>query len=158
MSEVRSGDVQALSRVLAEFSLGQVSAKAIDATAASGEVILRFDNVIPRALFDKKGRERYPSCGELVAELEGHALWRLGSSDVVIGLSAIVGQALQTVQSARFEAGCRSGPTLIRLEHPSFMMRRPVHERTDYIRRLRECFRSAVDAAITPRAAALAGA
>ncbi|WP_027573994.1 hypothetical protein [Bradyrhizobium sp. WSM1743] len=92
----------------------------------------------------------------IVEELEGHALWRLGSSDVVIGLSAIVGEALQRVQIARFEAGRRAGPTLVRLEHPSFMMRRPVHERTDYVRRLRECIHSAVDTAINPRAAALA--
>lgn len=135
---------------------GKFLRNAIEATAASDNVILRFDNVVPRALFDKEGRERYPSCGELVEELEVHALWRLGSSDVVIGLSSIVGEALQKVQSARLEAGRRPGPTLVRLEHPSFIMRRPVHERTDYVRRLRECIHSAVDAAINPRAAALA--
>lgn len=112
--------------------------------------------MIPRALFDKEGRERYPSCGELVEELEAHALWRLGSADVVVGLSSIVGEALHRVQSARLEAGHRAGPTLVRLEHPSFMMRRPIHERTDYIRRLGGCIHSAVEAAIGPRATVLA--
>lgn len=137
---------------------GKFLRSAIDATAASGEVIMRFDNVIPRALFDKEGRERYPSCGELVEELEGHALWKLSRSDVVIGLSAIVGEALQRVQSARLGAGGHAGPTLMRLEHPSFMMRRPIHERTDYVRRLRECINLAVGAAIGPNAVALASA
>lgn len=130
---------------------GKFLRNAIEASAASGEVTLRFDNVIPRAVFDKEGRERYPSCGELVEELETHALWRLGSSDVVIGLSSIVGEALHRVQSARLEAGHRAGPTLVRLEHPSFMMRRPVHERTDYVRRLGECLHVAVEAAMAPK-------
>lgn len=137
---------------------GKFLRNAIDATAASSDVTIRFDNVIPRALFDKEGRERYPSCGELIEELEGHALWKLAASDVVIGLSAIVGEALQKVQSARIEVGNRAGPTLMRLEHPSFMMRRPVLERTDYVRRLRDCIHLTVDTANSRKAVALASA
>jgi len=104
----------------------------------------RVDNVIPRALFDKEGRERYPTCSELVGELEDHALWKLGSSDVVIGLSSVVGDALDRAKNARLEAGDRAGPTLMRLEHPSFMVRRPVHERTDYVQRLDVVFQEVV--------------
>ncbi|NPU15166.1 hypothetical protein HL666_30800 [Bradyrhizobium sp. 83002] len=137
---------------------GKFLRSAIEAAAASDDVIIRFDNVIPRVLFDKEGRERYPSCGELVEELERHALWKLSRSDVVIGLSAIVGDALQRVEGSRLKAGHHAGPTVVRLEHPSFMMRRPIKERTDYVRRLRECICLAVDASIGSSAVALANA
>ncbi|TKV71667.1 hypothetical protein FDV58_39310 [Bradyrhizobium elkanii] len=112
---------------------------AIEAAGLPKTVSITFDNVIPRALFDKQGRERYPTCAELVDELERHALWKLANSDVVIGLSSIVGDALIRVSNARSAAGDKSGPRVMRLEHPSFIMRRPLRERTDYIRRLSDC-------------------
>jgi hypothetical protein len=117
---------------------------AIEAADLRKTVSISFDNVIPRALFDKQGRERYPTCAELVEELERHALWKLGNSDVVIGLSSVVGDALERVRNARLAAGIDSGPKVMRLEHPSFMMRRPLPERTDYIRRLGACIDRAV--------------
>lgn len=116
---------------------------AIESARLPKTVSISFDNVIPRALFDKQGRERYPTCVELVEELQTHALWRLGNTDVVIGLSSVVGDALERVGNARLAAGHKSGPRVVRLEHPSFMMRRPQQERTDYIRRLADCIRSA---------------
>jgi hypothetical protein len=127
---------------------GKFLRSAIDATTTSNEIAIRFDNVIPRALFDREGRERYPTCTELVEELEGHALWRLSSSDVVIGLSSVVGDALERAKRARLEAGDQTGPALMRLEHPSFMMRRPIHERTDYVRRLGQCIHSTMGVAM----------
>lgn len=135
---------------------GKFLRNAIAATAASRNAIMRFDNVIPRALFDKQGRERYPTCGELIEELDRHALWKLDTCDVVIGLSSVVGEALERVQDFRRQAGDRTGPTLVRLEHPSFMMRRPAHERTDYIQRLGQCISVAVDAAIAPKRRSMA--
>ncbi|WP_426409464.1 hypothetical protein [Bradyrhizobium ganzhouense] len=121
---------------------GKFLRSAIDTAGLRKSVSISFDNVIPRALFDKQGRERYPTCAELVEELESHSLWTLDSSDVVIGLSAVVGDALQRVASARLAAGYKSGPRIMRLEHPSFMMRRPQPERTDYVRRLGNCIRA----------------
>ncbi|MHC4044393.1 hypothetical protein I3J27_35165 [Bradyrhizobium xenonodulans] len=54
---------------------------AIEAAGLPDTVSISFDNVIPRALFDKQGRERYPTCAELVEELEHHALWKFGCGD-----------------------------------------------------------------------------
>ncbi|MCC8978565.1 uracil-DNA glycosylase family protein [Bradyrhizobium acaciae] len=127
---------------------------AIEAAGLPKTVSISFDNVIPRALFDKQGRERYPSCAELVDELERHELWRLGDSDVVIGLSSIVGDALIRVKNTRSAAGEKSGPRLVRLEHPSFIMRRPLRERTDYIKRLGDCIDSMARRASMARSAA----
>ncbi len=118
---------------------GKFLRAAIEAAGLPKSVSIAFDNVIPRALFDKQGRERYPSCGELVEELEKHALWKLGASDVVIGLSSVVGDALERVGTTRLAAGNVKGPKVMRLEHPSFMMRRPLPERTDYVKRLSDC-------------------
>jgi hypothetical protein len=104
---------------------------------------LLFDNIIPRPVFDEKGKERNPSCAELIAELEGHALWSLSKGDVVVGLSAVVGDALLRVRASRTASGEGCLPALLKLEHPSFMMRRPIEERTDYARRLGACIKLA---------------
>jgi hypothetical protein len=118
---------------------GRFLRASIQAAAIPAGIELLFDNIIPRPVFDKKGRERYPSCAELIAELEDHALWSLPKGDVVVGLSAVVGEALLRVRASRVASGGGCLPTLLKLEHPSFMMRRPVEERTDYARRLGAC-------------------
>jgi hypothetical protein len=123
---------------------GRFLRAAIDAAAIPPNIMVRFDNVIPRALFDAEGRERYPVCAELVAELEQHPLWEMYSHDVVVGLSAVVSDALDRSHAKRVNDGYIGGPTLLRLEHPSFMMRRPVQERVAYSRRLAESVRAAL--------------
>jgi hypothetical protein len=116
---------------------------AIQAAAVPTDVELRFDNIIPRPVYDRAGKERNPSCAELVSELDGHVLWELREGDVVVGLSAVVGEALLRVRASRIASGDGCRPTVLKLEHPSYMMRRPIEERTDYAQRLGACIRLA---------------
>jgi hypothetical protein len=111
----------------------------IETAGVPPDISVEFDNVIPRPVFDKDGRERNPSRAELVLELERHALWNLRESDLVVGLSAVVGEALNLAQRLRSASGENDSPRLLSLEHPSFMMRRPSTERADYARRLSAC-------------------
>lgn len=115
---------------------GRFLRSVLDAAALPSNVQVKFDNVIPRPVFRENGQERNPSCAELVLELENHSLWRLGAGDIVIGLSSVVGEALRKVSASRTASGRAVYPMILGLEHPSFMMRRPVRERVDYAKRI----------------------
>lgn len=123
---------------------GRFLRSAIQAAAVPNDIELRFDNIIPRPVYDRTGKERNPSCAELISELDGHELWDLQEGDVIIGLSAAVGEALLRVRASRIAAGDGCRPTVLKLEHPSFMMRRPAEERAGYAQRLGACIRRAM--------------
>jgi hypothetical protein len=123
---------------------GRFLRSAIQAAAVPNDIELRFDNIIPRPVYDRTGKERNPSCAELVSQLDGHVLWELRDGDVVVGLSAAVGEALLRVRASRIASGDGCRPTVLKLEHPSYMMRRPIEERTDYAQRLGACIRLAM--------------
>jgi hypothetical protein len=81
---------------------GRFLRSTIQAAAVPAGIELRFDNIIPRPVFDRLGKERNPSCAELISELDGHALWSLREGDVVVGLSAVVGEALLRVGASQY--------------------------------------------------------
>jgi hypothetical protein len=100
-------------------------------------VEVAFDNILQTAFLDGQGREHNPTPAELADALQVHKLWR-GGADVVVALSAAVRGAVQLVASRDLVCGSGRKPVFHFLDHPSYVMRRPRHEREGYAFRIAE--------------------
>ena len=127
-----------------ESRSGKFLRSIVDTNAFPKEVNVRFDNIIASPVYDKEGKERNPTVAELVKALERHKLWKSENIDILVGLSASVREALETVHRRRRESNRASGPMMLFAEHPSFMMRRPHSERVNYSARLQQKISGAI--------------
>ena len=95
------------------------------------EGLVEFSNVLPHTVWGDHGRERLPTIDELAAGLATHSTLQQPTLLLIVGL----GEGVKRAWERPGEHQAISAKVLF-LPHPSFIQRRPVSERNDYIKLL----------------------